>query len=218
MMKIFTPVFLSALIPGFVFSQSVGIRPASLTLGVNVKETDKDGKMPLGTKMAVYCKNPNPSVKGKINVVKFYIGEDGIYNAPFKVHIYNLNVADSTPGKDLILDNLVVSADKKGWFEVNVAKYNIDAPAEGFFVAMDWIFTKEEYKQDTVKYKSNGEDYTTQGYGQTIGTVTDSPDLGSVTFFKSLGGRRWGRFSLPDEQGKRHIINALMQAEVSVTN
>jgi hypothetical protein len=214
MNKIIKTALIFISIPLVSFSQT-GKVASNVILGVNVKETDKDGKMPLGTKMAVYCKNPNQSVKGKISVVRFYIGEEGIYNAPFKVHIYSLNAADSTPGSDLILDNLIVSADKKGWFEVNVSKYGIDVPANGFFVAMDWIFTKSDYKQDTTKYKSHGEDYTTQGYGQTIGTVTDSPDLGSITYFKTLGGRRWGRFTLPDEKGKTHIINALMQAEVS---
>jgi len=205
-------ISLLILIPVFTYSQGT---PKVIRLGVKTNETEKYGRMPLGAKVAVFCRNTQ-SLKGKISTLRFYIGKDGFYKAPFKVHMYTLNAADSTPGQDMILDNLVVSADKSGWLEVNVTKYGIDIPANGFFVAMEWIFTKSDYTQKDTTYSSNEEQFTSHGYGQTIGTITDSPDLGSLTYFKNLGGHRWGRFMLPDMDGKSHVINALIQAEVSV--
>jgi hypothetical protein len=212
MNKIISWIVTLILVPVLAYTQ---VTPRQITLGIHTKEAEKCGHMALGTKLAVLCKNPNKLLKGKINQVAFYIGKEGMYNAPFKVHIYSVNVADTTPGKDLIMDNLVVTADTVGWFKVNVSNYGIDVPADGFFVAMEWIYTKADYMQrDTAS--SNNDGFTTQNYGQTIGTVTDDPNMRSLTYFKDMGGRHWGKFILPDEQGKNHVINALIQAEITV--
>lgn len=163
----------------------------------------------VGSQIAVFCKNINPNKNGKINSLRFYIKSGGKYNAPFRVRIYDVGEAGN-PGRELLKENLVVTANKKKWFDVNVDSLNISVPKLGFFIAMEWIFTDESYYYLS---EANRKKYTKQQYGQSLGAIEGSK-LDNYTYIKSLG-KGWSKVVFPFLQEVGKSYNALINAKVT---
>lgn len=74
---------------------------------------------------------------------------------PFRVRLYEKDTINSTIGKDLIKNILIVSLkDKDGWIEVDVSNYNICLPSNGIFVGFE-ILSEEYYFQNNIISKRN---------------------------------------------------------------
>lgn len=162
-----------------------------------------------GNQIAVFCKNVNESKKGKINSLNFYIKSGGKYNAPFRVHLYDVD-ENGLPGKELLKENLIVAANKKKWFEVDVDSLNITIPKTGFFIAMEWIYTDESFHYLS---EANRKKYRQKQYGQILGAV-ESKELNDYTYLKRLGGK-WYKFIIPNLQKESISYNALINAKVT---
>ena len=94
-------------------------------------------------------------------------------------------------------------------FRVHI--YNILAPKEGFFVAMEWIYTDDSYfYMDELTRKK----YRSQKYGQVLGAI-ESSKLDNYTYIKSLGGK-WHKFIFPFLQEEGKSYNALIGAEITI--
>lgn len=163
-----------------------------------------------GTSKGNFIKNR----KGKMGLFKsvsYYLHQDGYPKTPFRVRIYEVG-ENNKPGKDLLVENLVVSAPKAGWFKIDVSDYNIPFPKEGAFVTMEWINSGDEFyfeKEVSVKDK-DGQTKTVKGkyYGQSLGVVSKK---GGVFLWGSNLGNEWIPY---DFNYKGHYPNAMISTEI----
>jgi hypothetical protein len=85
-------------------------------------------------------------VNGTIKNVQFYMRK--LYENPtaaFRVHIYEIDTITQGPGQELLPENIFAKA-KKGneWVIVDVAKYQIKFPKEGFFIGCEMLYNMED--------------------------------------------------------------------------
>lgn len=136
--------------------------------------------VPSNYQCARFIKNTGHHI-GYIKNVQFFISRPPFVKGqqtPFRVRIYkadgdsafsvinNRIIQCNSPGTDLLNKSLIVSAQHGGWFKVDVSQYKIPIPEEGFFVAMEWIYTDEKWVSiektyDSIrhwKFKSYGPD------------------------------------------------------------
>lgn len=158
-----------------------------------------------GSQYAALMKNDKQRKFGYIRSVSFYIGENGFPREPFRVRLYKADGNYNAPNSDLLLDNVVVSAARGGgWFDVDLSQYNIPAPDEGFYVAMEWIVSGDKF------YTTNFMDNYTP-YGQILRPTFEFKD--SRTWLYAIG-RGWSLITLANG-GARY--NAMIRAEVDAS-
>jgi len=161
----------------------------------------------LKSQIAVFmdCKKYKNS---KIVNASFFIAKNtGKPETPFRVRVYNVDSKSGNPGDDLIHDNIIVHGKRKGgWLTVDLSKYNLKAPSSGYFIAMEWIDSGEQYYYQTYinplgKYVTN--------YGQSVSnSKTIKPNN---TWLKFLG-HDW----IIHSEGEYH--NSLIISEIEVLN
>lgn len=98
----------------------------------------------LNTKYAQFIPN-NDGLNCKIKELEFILtnAQKGI-DQPFRVNIYSRDKISKFPSKELIEDDLIVRNYKKSKkFTVDVSKYNITTPKDGFFIVAETL--NEEY-------------------------------------------------------------------------
>ncbi|MGI4737753.1 MAG: carboxypeptidase-like regulatory domain-containing protein [Janthinobacterium lividum] len=155
-----------------------------------------------GSQYAFLCKNEKAKKLGLIRSVAFYIGENGFPREPFRVRIYKADGNYNAPNSDMLAESVIVSAARGGeWFTVDLTAYNIPAPEEGFYVAMEWIVSGDKF------YTTNFMDNYTP-YGQILRPTFEFKD--SRTWSYAIG-RGWNLVTLANG-GSR--FNAMMRAEV----
>lgn len=158
-----------------------------------------------GSQYAALMKNDKQKKFGYIRSVSFYIGENGFPREPFRVRLYRADGNYNAPNSDLLLDNVVVSAARGGgWFDVDLTSYNIPAPDEGFYVAMEWIVSGDKF------YTTNFMDNYTP-YGQILRPTFEFKD--SRTWLYAIG-RGWSLITLANGTSR---YNAMIRAEVDAT-
>jgi hypothetical protein len=105
-------------------------------------------------KYAQYIPNKD-GLNCQIKELEFALGDNqnGI-DQPFRVNIYTRNKKTNFPLDELINDDLIVrNYDKSQRFKVDVSKYNITTPEDGFFIVAETL-NKEYYSKKVVnKYK-----------------------------------------------------------------
>lgn len=180
-----------------------GGKVKNLALGSN-SNTPGEGMiqgMP-GSQYAFFVKNEKGKKLGNVRSVSFYIGENGFPREPFRVRLYKADGNYNSPNSDLLTENIVVSAPKGGeWYTVDLTQYNIEAPVEGFFVAMEWIVSGDNF------YTTNFMDNYTP-YGQILRPTFEFKEARTWNYTM---GRGWSLITLANN-GMRY--NAMIRAEV----
>ena len=180
-----------------------GGKVSDLSLGSKSK-TPGEGMiqgMP-GSQYAFFVKNDKNKKLGNVRSVSFYIGENGFPREPFRVRLYKADGNYNSPNTDILTENVVVSAPKGGeWYTIDLTPYNIEAPIEGFFVAMEWIVSGDKF------YTTNFMDTYTP-YGQIMRPTFEFKE--SRTWSYTMG-KGWSLLTLASN-GQRY--NAMIKAEV----
>jgi hypothetical protein len=127
------------------------VKPERVVFGIIYK------LFPIGTmltnfnnKYAQYIPNKD-GLNCQIKELEFSLGNNqkGI-DQPFRVNIYTKNKNNNLPLEELIKDDLIVrNYDRKQKFKVDVSKYNIFTPKDGFFIVAETL-NKEYYSNKTV--------------------------------------------------------------------
>lgn len=155
-----------------------------------------------GSQYAFFVKNDKGKKLGNVRSVSFYIGENGFPREPFRVRLYKADGNYNSPNSDLLSENIVVSAPKGGeWYTIDLTQYNIEAPVEGFFVAMEWIVSGDNF------YTTNFMDNYTP-YGQILRPTFEFKEARTWNYTM---GRGWSLITLSNG-GQRY--NAMIRAEV----
>ena len=158
-----------------------------------------------GSQYAFFVKNTKNKRLGNVRTVSFYIGENGFPREPFRVRLYKADGNYNAPNTDLLTENVVVSAPQGGqWYTVDLTPYNIVAPEEGFFVAMEWVVSGDKFFATNFM-----DDYTP--YGQIMRPTFEFKE--SRTWHYSIG-KGWSLLTLANSQGLHY--NAMIKAEVDM--
>jgi hypothetical protein len=158
-----------------------------------------------GSQYAFFVKNDKQKKLGNVRTVSFYIGENGFPREPFRVRLYKADGNYNAPNTDLLTENVVVSAPQGGqWYTVDLTPYNIIAPEEGFFVAMEWVVSGDKFF--TTNFM---DDYTP--YGQIMRPTYEFKE--SRTWNYTMG-KGWSLITASNGQGLRY--NAMIRAEVDM--
>jgi hypothetical protein len=74
------------------------------------------------------------------------------------------------PGRDLLLDNLIVNASKNSsWFEIDLIKYNIIFPENGFFISFEVIPNTYYQSKNAINSENLNEDKGLPAIGVSFG-------------------------------------------------
>ena len=158
-----------------------------------------------GSQYAFFVKNEKKKKLGNVRTVSFYIGENGFPREPFRVRLYKADGNYNAPNTDLLTENVIVSAPQGGqWYTVDLTPYNIVAPEEGFFVAMEWVVSGDKFF--TTNFM---DDYTP--YGQIMRPTYEFKE--SRTWNYTMG-KGWSLITASNGQGLRY--NAMIRAEVDM--
>ena len=158
-----------------------------------------------GSQYAFFVKNDKQKRLGNVRTVSFYIGENGFPREPFRVRIYKADGNYNAPNTDLLTEIVVVSAPQGGqWYTVDLTPYNIMAPEEGFFVAMEWVVSGDKFFATNFM-----DDYTP--YGQIMRPTFEFKE--SRTWNYSIG-KGWSLITAANSRGLRY--NAMIKAEVDM--
>jgi len=158
-----------------------------------------------GSQYAFFVKNEKQKKLGNVRTVSFYIGENGFPREPFRVRLYKADGNYNAPNTDLLTENVVVSAPQGGqWYTVDLTPYNIIAPEEGFFVAMEWVVSGDKFFATNFM-----DDYTP--YGQIMRPTFEFKE--SRTWNYNIG-KGWSLITASNGQGLRY--NAMIKAEVDM--
>ena len=154
------------------------------TIGVVCRIDSCDSEIQKG----LYFAKPTKKIDYYINKVSYYIGGVGVPKTPFRVRIYKYDDQKQQPSEDLLSESVVVVAAEKGWFEVDLQKYNLIMPDNGVVVAMEWLLTNERkyfytpsylIREDIEKIAQSNK----TGFGQTVGMYEDRKQT-SFWFFR----------------------------------
>lgn len=159
-----------------------------------------------GSQCAFFIKNDKNRRLGNIRSVSFYIGENGFPREPFRVRIYKSDGNYNAPNTDILTQNVVVSSPAGGqWYTVDLTTYNIVAPEEGFFVAMEWIVSGDKF------FKTDFMDESYTPFGQIMRPTFEFKESRTWNYTISRG---WSLLTMANGQGQRY--NAMIKAEVDM--
>jgi len=197
--------------------KEVVIKPKNPKI-INIGIHDKKSYGPFhasifGSNLGLFVAN-KLNIIGLLKSVSFYILGEEKPTAPFRLRIYSVNPINKQPDMDLLNENVIVSGKKGGgWLKVDLSKYNIIFPKEGFFVMAEWIYSGDQYyfkKEITIKVKDSDElkkEIRTY-YGPMFG-CTKFNSLEILTWGRSSIGKPWSTLYHIDK-GKHYniMINA----------
>ncbi len=121
---------------------------------------EADGRNAPGFIRVVFIANPD-NATGIIEKVHYYISDQNDPTQPFRVRLYKPDNSGK-PRIDLLKKSVVVQADKGSCFlTVDLTKYNILIPKNGFFVGAEVLST---YNPDEFERYNHGKYYIAFGY------------------------------------------------------
>lgn len=93
-----------------------------------------------GMKICTFIENPYTEIK-RIHSFLFKIRNDNDTKLGFKLHLYEKDSVSNLPGKELLQEEIIIILDgkSKNVVEHDVTKHNIDFPANGAFVGIEWF-------------------------------------------------------------------------------
>lgn len=195
--------------PSIFQLDSIVIKPKnnSFLKGIYKESTKANYGVREWMQIAVYMDN-DEGLKAIIQNVSFFISGEGKPKAPFRIRFYEQQ-EDGSPGRDLTQESIIVTP-KKGnaWFKVDVSKYKILVPKEGYFVAMEWIFTDKKYYSETIILGNK-----VKSYGQLLGRVFDEKMKPNSWVYRL--GTKWEKDDEPFKfQGKITFFNEMINSEI----
>ncbi len=177
-------------------------------LGNYVKSTKNGGFLTnVQTQQAVYM-NSRKYTNAKILNASFYISKVGNPETPFRVRLYAIDSKTGNPGDDIITESIIIQGNHRGgWVTVDLSKYNLKAPGNGYFVAMEWIKKGDQYYYQTYI----GPTIVTC-YGQVCASIETIPIPNSWRYLYGVG---WLKMDIKGKNSEYN--NTLITSEIEVS-
>jgi len=160
-----------------------------------------------GYEVAVYIDNSKEK-NGKIKKLYYFIHKQGRPTDKFRIHLYSAIDKDTEPQEELLPESILVNAEKgNSWVEVDIEKFNIDYPQNGFFVALE--FLKDTFA--VAEYNKSG--FWKGGDKLNLGMNSEKENQG-YTWTYNFDERKWTQ-KLPS---RKDIIigNAMIAADIKI--
>lgn len=157
-----------------------------------------------------------PAADGYLTAVRFFVnpshncGKTGL-RAPFRVRVYAPDGPDGSPGADLLTTSVLAAATASGWVTVDLGRYGIAFPQQGVYVAMEWVYTSDEFVCSyTYIPHDSRQKKTGLSYGQSL-AAAPLPEAEAQTWYYTIayGWRRFGRRAT----GQQVVSDAAIQAQ-----
>ncbi|WP_231590690.1 carboxypeptidase-like regulatory domain-containing protein [Hymenobacter terrenus] len=112
-----------------------------------------------GTQYAFFIKNKKQEPLGKFRTVSFYIGKNGFPRKAFRVRIYGADGPRHSPNISLFNEGVFRTVpEEDGWYTRDLSSYNIVAPKEGYFIAVEFGNADDAAPQpDMDRYMPSGQ-------------------------------------------------------------
>ena len=158
-----------------------------------------------GDETALFISNEDQS-KGYISKVRFYITDKGNSENPFRVRLYQIDEKTQAPGKAILNVSIIASASEGNeWVNINLLKYAIKLPKNGFFISMEWLPPKTNNETtNSVENKLNT--YNALG-------ATDEFGMIGLTYLRNYRGD-WIVPIIP--MNSINVLNAKIGAEILI--
>ena len=99
-----------------------------------------------GTQYAFFVNNEKREGPDKIRAVAFYIGEYGFPKKEFRIRIYKADGNTHSPYTNLLNEPVFLVAPKdEKWYFIDLSRYEITAPKDGYFVAVEFGAFRESH-------------------------------------------------------------------------
>lgn len=168
-----------------------------------------------GQQVALYIENKEKRA-AKLKTVSYYLSGKGNAEAPFRIRIYSRNDSLGCPGGDLLPEIVVVKpAIKRGWFKVDISKFNIHMPENGIFIAAEGVYPEDFNSY----YNSTGTDEDSQGTSENEDEfVTGSLDYGQRLGYNRKNHNNTWHYSLSNTwfQLDKRNFNVMISSEMVV--
>lgn len=127
-----------------------------------------------------------------LDKVIVYLSPPFRWESKFKLRILGAT-GTLTPAEDLLLDNLIIQTRKsQRRVEVDLSKYRIKVPQNGFFVAVEHLFILENQFEEHLDIRlgdSLYNDVQTLRYGPVFSGIEEKPEV-SNSYYRSNSGWR----------------------------
>lgn len=129
---------------------------------------------------ALYIKTDS-NMDGILKSVGVYITKHGKPQATLQIRLFKVCQDSLYPGDDIIKEPILISGSDGGkWEDIDISKYHIPIPRNGFFLGVERVKTSEDYY-----FKGPFND---ECYGPVLGHTSEFDKC--ITFFK-LPGMYW---------------------------
>ncbi|MFY9307697.1 MAG: carboxypeptidase-like regulatory domain-containing protein [Bacteroidia bacterium] len=181
-----------------------------------------------GDERATWIPN-NYSAPGRLKSVNVFITDKGFPDAHFRVHVYECDLFQTKPGKELTQSNIIACGTTGNeWVNINLESEHIYISENGCFIGIEWFDSpKSLLYYDTIQYGiiryKNGKSYeNTHTYIETRnGTVLGSvPEVYKYSrhknWLKTPNSGKWLQF--PTDESKFNTNDTLDSGFVINTN
>ncbi|MDG3583908.1 carboxypeptidase-like regulatory domain-containing protein [Galbibacter pacificus] len=140
---------------------------------------------------------PNPAYMDEVTI---FFDEHYVGNSKFRLRV--LSATDSlSPGEDLIRGNLIITSykyDRK--IQVDLSGYSIKVPDNGFFIAVEHLFIKENSYEEKIDVRLNDSIYKNVGtirYGPIFKGVEEDKDVSNSYYMSNKGWKSMKELNIP---------------------
>lgn len=154
-----------------------------------------------GTQYAFFIENDKRKQTRPMRSVSFYLGENGLPMAPFRIRIYQAAGNSHSPAADLLTERVVLTPAQSGqWFTSDLSRYGVAVPKEGCFVALEFVNPADNSPQPTA------ENYTPSGQ-----VMRPAFDFKNSIMWQYSPEKGW---ALSPQSGSSRRYNAMVKIEV----
>ncbi|MDR2011401.1 MAG: hypothetical protein LBQ22_13055 [Bacteroidales bacterium] len=189
----------------------VAKRGKSIKLGIYKNKWYAGPNYERGTNVSLFIDNKNAN-KGYIKNLQYYMCKKNTLNPTniFRVHIYAVDSITKGPGKELLSENVFANA-KEGdeWVVVDVLKYNIEYPPEGFFIGYEVLSNHREDEGVLI------ENRYMESHNAVLAASEEKTNQ-RLTWIKYPGREKWRKGTLPPTCKNCVNLNAKMACEIII--
>lgn len=112
---------------------------------------DYAGTAKNGEEKAVWIPN-DYSVQGYLKSINVFVSDLGYPDAHFRIHVYDCNLFETKPDKELTMSNIIASASKGNqWVSIDISSEQIPIGENGCFIGIEWFDSpNSKFHTDTI--------------------------------------------------------------------
>ncbi|WP_210517126.1 carboxypeptidase-like regulatory domain-containing protein [Hymenobacter terricola] len=146
-----------------------------------------------GTQYAFFIENDTRKQTREMRSVSFYIGENSLPMAPFRIRVFKADGKNHSPKTTILNEPVFLTVPRAGeWYTRDLSRYNFVAPKEGYFVVLEFGESANALPQpDMDNYIPSGQMMWPSSDFKKSSIWSYSPKKGWTLFPQSSSSRRY---------------------------